>query len=97
MRSEIALRSDRDERTAVLARTAHAPEGYDGTWIHAPEDARGYAHGLYANLRSLDDARADAILIESVPGSAEWFAIGDRLSRATRGEEDRDGINDAST
>jgi L-threonylcarbamoyladenylate synthase len=94
LRSEIALRSERDERCAVLARTAHAPEGFDGTWMQAPEDARGYAHGLYANLRSLDDARADAILIESIPESAEWFAIGDRLSRATRREDAGDGIDD---
>ncbi len=92
LRTEIDRRSERDQRTAVLARTSTAPEGFDGTWMQAPQDARRYAHDLYASLRSLDDANADAILIEAVPESAEWFAIRDRLSRATHGEtqDDRD-------
>ena len=92
LRTEIARRGERDERTAVLARTSHAPDGYDGTWLQAPQDARRYAHDLYANLRALDDAGADAILIEAVPDAPEWLAIRDRLSRATHGDsgDDRD-------
>jgi L-threonylcarbamoyladenylate synthase len=61
-------------------------------WIEAPDDAAAYAHALYANLRALDAANADSILIEQVRGDAEWNAIADRLARATSGEppDDRD-------
>ena len=47
-----------------------------------------YAHDLYANLRALDAADADAILIEDVPDEPEWLAVRDRLTRATHGEDD---------
>ena len=48
-----------------------------------PGDPLGYARGLYAALRDLEDAGCGAILIEQVPASAEWDAIRDRLSRAS--------------
>ena len=57
-------------------------------WIAAPSDPAGYAHDLYANLRALDAADADAILIEAVPDEAPWLAVRDRLARATQGEDD---------
>jgi hypothetical protein len=38
---------------------------------------------LYAALRELDAARADALLIEDVPDDAPWLAVRDRLARAT--------------
>ena len=90
LRTEIARRGERDERTAVLARTSAAPADFDGTWRQAPHDAKRYAHDLYASLRELDDAGADAILIEAVPESDEWLAIRDRLARATHGDADDD-------
>jgi L-threonylcarbamoyladenylate synthase len=46
------------------------------------EDAQGYARGLYAALRDLEDADCAAILIEQVPLGPDWDAIRDRLSRA---------------
>ena len=52
------------------------------TWVAAPREAGGYAHALYANLRALDDAGCDAILVERPPQTAEWAAINDRLARA---------------
>ena len=88
LRAEIAQLSARDERVAVLARTVAQPADFAGVWITAPAGAAGYAHDLYANLRSLDSADADAIAIEAVPGDDEWLAIRDRLTRATRGEDD---------
>jgi L-threonylcarbamoyladenylate synthase len=88
LRAEAAQLADRDEVVAVLARTATRPEDFDGTWLDAPQDAEGYAHDLYANLRRLDAANADAILIEDVPDTSEWMAVRDRLTRATQGEDD---------
>jgi L-threonylcarbamoyladenylate synthase len=78
----------REERVAVLARSVREPEGFDGAWIIAPRDAAGYAHALYANLRELEASRADVILVESIPSTPEWLAVGDRLTRATQGEDD---------
>jgi L-threonylcarbamoyladenylate synthase len=88
LRAELAQLEDRDERIAVLARSAEPPEAFDGVWIAAPQDAPGYARALYANLRALDDAHADAILVEAVPDGAAWAAIRDRLERATTGVDD---------
>jgi L-threonylcarbamoyladenylate synthase len=67
---------------AVLSRTVPRPAAFTGTWIVAPADAHAYAHELYANLRSLDDAGAAAILIEDIPEDSAWLAVRDRLQRA---------------
>lgn len=89
--AELAQLEERDERVAVLAITARRPTTFDGLWIGAPGDATAYGRLLYANLRTLDAADADAILIEQVPRTDPWRAIGDRLARATSGEtDDRD-------
>lgn len=88
LRAEVAQLAERDEVVAVLARTAPMPEEFDGVWIAAPQDVAQYAHDLYANLRRLDTADADAILIEDVPRTSGWMAVRDRLLRATRGEDD---------
>jgi len=47
-----------------------------------PEDPAGYARGLYAALRDLEDADCTAIVVEQVPAGGEWDAIRDRLTRA---------------
>jgi L-threonylcarbamoyladenylate synthase len=88
LRAELAQLEERDERVAVLAWSAEPPEDFDGVWRTAPHDAAAYARALYANLRALDAADVDAILIEQVPGGDAWAAIRDRLARATSGEDD---------
>lgn len=70
---------------AVLARTV-APR--HARWIAAPGDASAYAHDLYANLRALDAMGACEILIEDVPATEDWYAVRDRLVRATHGDDD---------
>ena len=47
-----------------------------------PDTPEGYAHDLYAALRSLDGAGADVILIEQPPTDQEWQGVNDRLRRA---------------
>jgi L-threonylcarbamoyladenylate synthase len=79
---EIARRTSRGERVAVLARTV-SPAGFAGAWIAAPGDAPGFAHDMYANLRALDAPGVTAILIEGVPDDSDWLAVRDRLDRAT--------------
>jgi L-threonylcarbamoyladenylate synthase len=88
LHAEINQLADRDEALAVLARTVARPADFGGAWIHAPAGATAYAHDLYANLRALDAANADAILIEAAPKGDTWAAVRDRLTRATRGEDD---------
>lgn len=92
LRTEIAQRENRDERVAVLARSLEAPPVFDGCWMRAPASPAAYAHDLYANLRKLDAAGTDAILIETVPETPEWLAVRDRLTRATYlgAQDDRD-------
>ncbi len=75
-------------RVAVLARRPPR-RNYPGvTWINAPSRADTYARELYSNLRRLDKAGADLILVEQLPDEAEWLAVRDRLRRAAaRGPE----------
>jgi L-threonylcarbamoyladenylate synthase len=72
-------------KVAVLARSALQPVMSGLTWVAAPRDAAGYAHDLYANLRALDAAGCNAILVEQPPLAAEWAAVLDRLMRAAAG------------
>ena len=88
-----AARGDRAARRARRGRRgagAHrrAAGGFRRHVDRRARAAAAYAHDLYANLRALDAANADAILIEAVPDGDGWLAVRDRLSRATRGEDD---------
>jgi L-threonylcarbamoyladenylate synthase len=78
------------QKVAVLARSARQPIGPGVAWIAAPSDAAGYAHDLYANLRTLDRAGCGAILVEQPPLEAEWTAVQDRLMRAAAGSSPPD-------
>jgi L-threonylcarbamoyladenylate synthase len=72
-------------RVAVLARSALQPLLPGLTWLAAPLEGPSYAHDLYANLRALDAAQCDVLLVEQLPQRAEWAAINDRLARAATG------------
>lgn len=73
------------KRVAALARSALQPLLPDLIWITAPADAESYAHDLYGNLRRLDEAGCDTILVEAPPQETAWAAITDRLTRAAAG------------
>ena len=72
--------SRRKPGVAVLAFSR--PDERVDCWIRMPKDPRAYAQKLYAALRELDAAGCGTILIESPPGTTEWTAVRDRLSRA---------------
>ena len=78
------------QRVAVLARSTLQPVLQGLVWVAAPHTAPEYAHDLYSNLRALDEAGCDALLVEEPPLSAEWAAVRDRLVRAAAGEEQDD-------
>ena len=73
------------KRVAVLARNARQPLIDKLAWIAAPDAPSGYAHDLYANLRRLDAAACDVMLVEEPPLAIEWAAVRDRLGRAAAG------------
>lgn len=50
-----------------------------------PDEPEGYARGLYAALRELDQAGNDFIVVEDIPNHAGWVAVADRLRRAACG------------
>lgn len=70
------------QRVAVLARAALRPLLEQLVWIAAPASAGDYAHDLYANLRRLDEAGCDVMLVEAPPLAPAWAAVRDRLQRA---------------
>jgi L-threonylcarbamoyladenylate synthase len=61
---------------AVLNAVAHQ---------HMPADAAGYAFGLYAALRAMDQTGAQLILVETPPQQDAWLGVNDRLRRAAFG------------
>ncbi|MBI1964820.1 MAG: translation factor Sua5, partial [Betaproteobacteria bacterium] len=69
-------------KVAALALSARRPLDPGVIWIVVPREAAHYAHDLYSNLRALDEAGCDAILVERPPQAPEWVAINDRLARA---------------
>lgn len=70
-----------EARVGVLARLADLPTGVEV--VRAPAEPQAYGRALYANLRELDNAKLDRILVEEVPDSPEWMAVADRLRRAS--------------
>ena len=50
-----------------------------------PAEPDGYAHGVYAALRELDQAGIGLIVVEAIPNDPAWAAVADRLRRAAFG------------
>lgn len=80
--AERAAALSRSHRSALVLALDTLPAGLEG--LALPSDPSGYARGLYAGLRSLDQRLPDRILIEAPPQGEAWLAIHDRLGRAAR-------------
>jgi L-threonylcarbamoyladenylate synthase len=70
------------KRIAVLAQRLPLKSHAYVTWVNAGRRPEQYAHDLYANLRALDTAGCQQILVQDVPEGERWEAIRDRLQRA---------------
>ena len=87
--------SEGGRRVAVLAMRLPLKTYPSVTWINAGRRPDAYAHDLYANLRALDKAGCEQILVQDVPSDEKWTAIRDRLIRGApsvrraRGEHDQ--------
>lgn len=86
------LVSHKGRRVAVLAIEVTVPRLAPALQRVVPAVASKYAHDLYANLRALDAAGADVILVETPPQTPGWLAVNDRLQRAAQGG----GVTDAT-
>ncbi|RZI41480.1 threonylcarbamoyl-AMP synthase [Herbaspirillum sp. HC18] len=71
----------RGHRFALIRHVAGAVHDAAGQ-LQLPAAADGYAHGLYAALRTMDAVQADIILIEAPSTEPEWQGVNDRLRRA---------------
>ncbi|HSG88713.1 MAG TPA: L-threonylcarbamoyladenylate synthase [Pseudomonadales bacterium] len=77
--------------TAVLCRAALAAAceaelgAREAVLEVLPDDAQGYARGLYAALHRLEQAVVSDLLIERLPADDDWRAVRDRIERAATG------------
>jgi L-threonylcarbamoyladenylate synthase len=69
-------------RVAVLAQRLPLRSHKYVTWINAGRRPESYARDLYTNLRTLDKAACQRILVQDVPDAEGWAAVRDRLLRA---------------
>jgi L-threonylcarbamoyladenylate synthase len=72
-----------NKRIGVMAYQTVIPNHDRISTVSMPNRADEYAQCLYASLRELDHLHADIILVEQPPINQEWFAINDRLVKAT--------------
>lgn len=70
-------------RKVALVHYSAFPPAHAG--VQLPSSPEGFAHALYAALRSMDQAGADVILVEAPPRSGDWLGVNDRLRRAAHG------------
>ncbi|HUN24712.1 MAG TPA: L-threonylcarbamoyladenylate synthase [Steroidobacteraceae bacterium] len=77
-------------RIAVLAQRLPLKAHKYVTWINAGRRPEQYAQDLYANLRTLDKAGCQQILVQDVPHDERWDAVRDRLLRAASNISDSD-------
>ncbi len=82
MEGEIARRTESGQRVAVLTLSPIRQTG-DFLQEAMPATPAGWAHELYARLRSLDTQKFDCLLIEIPPSGPNWQGVHDRLTRAS--------------
>lgn len=80
--AQAAALSEGGVRIAVLAQRLPLKSHKYVTWVNAGRRPEQFAHDLYANLRTLDKAGCQRILVQDVPPDERWDAIRDRLTRA---------------
>jgi L-threonylcarbamoyladenylate synthase len=88
--AQAAALSEGGKRIAVLAQRLPLKSHKYVTWINAGRRPDQFGHDLYANLRTLDKAGCQKILVQDVPQDERWDAIRDRLTRAASSISDGD-------
>jgi L-threonylcarbamoyladenylate synthase len=86
LKSQIASREFQVVNCHVIAHS-RVPAGGDFAGVSViAHDAAAFARAIYAELHRCDTAGAELIVVESLPDTAEWRAIADRLHRAAADE-----------
>ncbi|HTT02564.1 MAG TPA: L-threonylcarbamoyladenylate synthase [Steroidobacteraceae bacterium] len=88
--SQASALSQGGRRIAVLAQRLPLKGHKYVTWVNAGRRPEQYAQDLYANLRALDKAGCQRILVQDVPHDERWDAVRDRLLRAASDVSDTD-------
>lgn len=78
-----ALTTHKGKRIGALALEVAVSRLPQALQIIEPAVSAEYARTLYANLRQLDEAGADLILVEMPPETPSWAGVIDRLRRAS--------------
>ena len=71
------------KRVGVLTYQQKIVQNQDVQVLTIPKEAELYAQQLYVSLRTLDGLNLDIILVETPPETMSWYAINDRLNKAT--------------
>jgi L-threonylcarbamoyladenylate synthase len=88
--AQAAALSSGGVRIAVLAQRLPLKSHKYVTWINAGRRPEQFGHDLYTNLRTLDRAGCQKILVQDVPQDERWDAIRDRLIRAASSVSESD-------
>jgi L-threonylcarbamoyladenylate synthase len=81
----LAALSDLQNKSVKVAVISHALPALLTPQQRLPADPAGYAYGLYAALRAMDQTGSDLILVETPPQDAPWQGVNDRLRRSVFG------------
>ena len=82
LNSQLSAINPQPSSVHVIAHTRIPSGGGLGRVSVIPHDAAAYARAIYAELHQCDAAGAGLIVVETLPRTAEWHAIADRLRRA---------------
>src|SRR5579863_1566908 len=88
--AQASAASSGGKRIAVLAQRLPLKSHAYVTWVNAGRRPEQYAHDLYTNLRALDTAGCQQILVQDVPEGERWDAIRDRLLHAASSVSESD-------
>jgi len=78
----LAALQDKSVKVAVIS---HALPVLPMPQQRLPAEPAGYAYGIYAALRDMDQTGSDLILVETPPQDAAWHGVNDRLRRSVFG------------
>jgi L-threonylcarbamoyladenylate synthase len=78
----LAALQGKNIKVAVIS---HALPALSTPQQRLPAEPAGYAYGIYAALRDMDQTGSDLILVETPPQDATWHGVNDRLRRSVFG------------
>jgi L-threonylcarbamoyladenylate synthase len=82
-RERIAQEMSPTRGAIVWSTEGRAALAAHSTHVVMPADPEAYGRALFAALHDLDEAKLEAIVIERVPDEPAWWAIADRILRAS--------------